>query len=96
MPPVQKIYAEPRGLLTSTAHEDNRQVISQSMCRIVNQQGKELSACVACQSPCIDIDAERSYWESVTKPETQWIYYGYVGLVETVLTELGNTGESLK
>jgi hypothetical protein len=81
MAPVQKIYAEPRGLLTSTAHEDDRQTITQSMCRIVNPEGKEHSACVACQSPCIDIDAERCYWQGITKPEQQWIYYGYVGLV---------------
>lgn len=81
MAPVQKIYAEPRGLLASTAHEDDRQTITQSMCRSVNPEQKEHSACVACQSICIDIDAERSYWEGITKPEQQWLYYGYVGLV---------------
>jgi hypothetical protein len=81
MAPVQKVYAEPRGLLTSTAHEDDRQTITQSMCRVVNPEGKEHSACVACQSPCIDIDAERSYWGGITKSEQLWIYYGYVGLV---------------
>ncbi|MEI2580198.1 4Fe-4S binding protein [Scytonema sp. PRP1] len=81
MAPVQKIYAEPRGLLASTAHEDDHQTITQSMCRSVNPEQKEHSACVACQSTCIDIDAERSYWEGVTKPEQQWLYYGYVGLV---------------
>lgn len=81
MAPVQKIYAEPRGLLTSTAHQDDRQVITQSMCRAVNKDGKEQSACVACHSPCIDTDAERSYWDGITKPEQQLLYYGYVGLV---------------
>jgi hypothetical protein len=81
MAPVQKIYAEPRGLLASTAHEDDRQTITQSMCRSVNPEQKEHSACVACQSTCIDVDAERSYWEGITKPEQQWLYYGYVGLV---------------
>ncbi|WP_373527608.1 cyclic nucleotide-binding domain-containing protein [Nostoc sp.] len=81
MAPVQKIYAEPRGLLTSKAHEGDRQTITQSTCRIVNQEGKEQSACVACQSPCIDIDAERSYWDGITKPEQKLLYYGYIGLV---------------
>jgi hypothetical protein len=78
---VQKIYAEPRGLFNSTAHEDNHSNITQSMCRVVNQEGKEQSACIACQSPCMDIDAERSYWDSILKPETQFIYYAYFGLV---------------
>ncbi|AFZ17951.1 4Fe-4S binding protein [Allocoleopsis franciscana] len=81
MAPVQSIYAEPRGLLNSTAHESDRQIITQSMCRIVTQDGKEQSACVACQSPCIDIDAERAYWQSINTPEQQQLYYGYVGLV---------------
>ena len=81
MASVQKIYGEPRGLLNSKAHEDHSQTITQSMCRIVKSDGKEQSACVACQSPCIDIDAERSYWDGITKPEQRWLYYGYVGLV---------------
>ena len=80
MAPVQKIYAEPGGLLTSKAHEGER-TITQSTCRIVNQEGKEKSACVACQSPCIDIDAEQSYWDGITKPDQKLLYYGYIGLV---------------
>jgi hypothetical protein len=80
MAPVQKIYGEPGGLLTSKAHEGER-TITQSTCRIVNQEGKEQSACVACQSPCIDIDAERSYWDGITKPDQKLLYYGYIGLV---------------
>ncbi len=80
MAPVQKIYAEPGGLLTSKAHE-GEQTITQSTCRIVNQEGKEKSACVACQSPCIDIDAEQSYWDGITKPDQKLLYYGYIGLV---------------
>ncbi len=81
MAPVQKIYSEPGGLLTSKAHEGEEQTITQSMCRIVNQEGKEQSACVACQSLCIDIDAERSYWDGITKPDQKLLYYGYIGLV---------------
>lgn len=81
MAPVQKIYSEPRGLLNSTAHESDQQKITQSMCRTISKDGKELSACVACTNHCMDIDAERSYWENITQPDRQWIYYGYVGIV---------------
>lgn len=81
MAPVQKIYGEPRGLLTSIAHENSSNTITQSMCRIIDAEGKEQSACVACQSPCIDIDAERSYWDGIDKPDRKLLYYGYIGLV---------------
>ncbi|NEZ64910.1 calcium-binding protein [Leptolyngbyaceae cyanobacterium CCMR0082] len=80
MAPVQKIYSEPRGLLNSAAHVDDRQKITQSMCRTVTQEGKDKPACVACQVPCIDIDSERSYWELITRPDQRWLYYGYFGL----------------
>jgi CRP-like cAMP-binding protein len=80
MAPVQRVYGEPGGLLTSKAHTDTR-TITQSMCRTVQPDGSEQSACVACQNPCIDIDAERSYWDGLQRPEQPLIYYGYVGLV---------------
>ena len=80
MAPVQKIFAEPGGLLTSKAHTDD-QAITQSMCRIINEDGKEQSACVACKSPCIDIDSERSYWDGITTIEQKFLYYSYFGLV---------------
>ena len=79
MAPVQQIYAEPGGLLTNKAHTSDRK-ITQSMCR-TTEAGKEQTACVACKSSCMDIDAERSYWESVTQPEQKFLYYSYVGLV---------------
>uniref|UniRef100_B8HN87 Cyclic nucleotide-binding protein n=1 Tax=Cyanothece sp. (strain PCC 7425 / ATCC 29141) TaxID=395961 RepID=B8HN87_CYAP4 len=79
MAPVQKVYAEPAGLLTSKGHA-SEQTITQSMCRIVDGEGKEQSACVACQNPCIDIDSERSYWEGIKQPESKFLYYGYLGL----------------
>ncbi|MGF1512320.1 MAG: calcium-binding protein [Elainellaceae cyanobacterium] len=81
MAPVQAIFAEPRGLVNSAAHIDRpASPITQSMCRtVVNSQ--EQSACVACQSPCIDIDAERTYWASIRQPQQRWVRYGYVGLV---------------
>jgi CRP-like cAMP-binding protein len=80
MAPVQSIYSEPGSLLSSKAHMDV-QPITQSMCRTVLPDGQEQSACVACQNPCIDIDAERTYWNSLNKPETTFLRYGYVGLV---------------
>lgn len=81
MGPVQSFYGEPRGLLNSTAHEGDGPPITQSMCRTVGSEGKQQSACIACQSPCIDIDAERTYWSSISTTERQWLYYGYAGLV---------------
>jgi hypothetical protein len=80
MAPVQKIFGEPKGLFTSAAHL-SEQKITQSMCREVDQEGKEKSACVACQSPCIDIDSERTYWEGLEQDDRRFLYYGYVGLV---------------
>ncbi|NJR21547.1 MAG: cyclic nucleotide-binding domain-containing protein [Richelia sp. CSU_2_1] len=80
MAPVQSIYSEPGGLLSSKAHMSDRS-ITQSMCRTVRSDGQEESACVACQNPCIDIDSERTYWDSLNKPETLFLRYGYIGLV---------------
>jgi 4Fe-4S binding domain len=79
MAPVQQIYAEPGGLLTSKAHISDRK-ITQSMCRTI-EVGKEQSTCVACKSSCMDIDAERGYWERVMQPAQKFLYYSYVGLV---------------
>jgi CRP-like cAMP-binding protein len=80
MAPVQRIYSEPGGLFGSKAHTSD-QMITQSMCRTVLPDGKEQSACVACQNPCIDIDSERVYWDGLNKPEESFLRYGYVGLV---------------
>ncbi len=80
MAPVQRVYGEPAGLLSSSAHTSD-QLITQSMCRTVLPDGKEQSACVACQNPCIDIDSERVYWDGLSKPEESFLRYGYVGLV---------------
>ncbi|WP_271252890.1 cyclic nucleotide-binding domain-containing protein [Pseudanabaena sp. Chao 1811] len=80
MAPVQKIYAEPSALLATKAHM-SEVPITQSMCRTITNEGKEQSACVACQNPCIDIDSERSYWDGIEKSETQFLYYCYLGLV---------------
>lgn len=81
MAPVQSVYTGPRALLGSKAHEDPSQKVTQSMCRTTTTEGKEKSACVGCNSPCIDIDAERNYWESFNQPGRKFAQYGYVGLV---------------
>lgn len=81
MSAVQRIYSEPRGLLTSPAHLNTHRGIPQSMCRTVDGKGKEKSACVACQDPCIDRDAERSYWENINRRDRAFLYYSYCGLV---------------
>ena len=82
MAPVQTAYNGPRALLGSEAHQGARQSITQSMCRTVDKTGQEKSACVSCQSPCVDIDAERHYWDSLEhKRGRQFSQYGYVGLV---------------
>ncbi|ULP71491.1 CRP-like cAMP-activated global transcriptional regulator [Nodularia sphaerocarpa UHCC 0038] len=81
MASVQLFYTAPRGLLGSDAHLQPLQSITQSMCRTVDSSGKEKSACVSCQSPCIDIDSERSYWEEITRPDQKLVFYGYFGLM---------------
>ncbi len=81
MAPVQLVFTGPRGLLGNEAHQGQRQTITQSMCRSIDKDGNEKSACVGCQSPCIDIDAERNYWETATKPGRKFVQYGYLGLL---------------
>jgi CRP-like cAMP-binding protein len=80
MAPVQKVYSEPGGLFGNPAHT-SEQPVTQSMCRTIAADGKEQSACVACQNPCMDIDSERSYWDGLQKSSAPWLHYGYVGLV---------------
>jgi hypothetical protein len=87
MAPVQIIFAEPGGLLTprhsSGTTKDASQgakSLTQSTCRIV-EDGKEKSACVGCQAPCIDINSERSYLKNITRQDRKFIYYAYIGLV---------------
>lgn len=80
MAPVQSVFSTPTGLLGSKAHMASTP-ITQSMCRTVQPDGSEQSACVACQQPCIDIDAERTYWAKVASPAFAFERYGYVGLV---------------
>ena len=81
MGPVQAIYSEPGGLFGSSAHTAPSSTITQSMCRTVGSNGREKSACVGCQSLCIDIDAEQSYWSKIDRSDRKVLYYGYLGLV---------------
>ncbi|MFM9105045.1 MAG: 4Fe-4S binding protein, partial [Cyanobium sp.] len=80
MAPVQAIYSTPMGLLGSKAHLSSTP-ITQSMCRTTTASGEEQSACVACQQPCIDIDAERMYWARLGSPAFAFERYAYLGLV---------------
>lgn len=81
MAPVQMVYSEPGGLLGSEAHTAPPKSITQSMCRTVDRNGQEKSACVACKVGCIDVDAEAAYWEGIRQPDRKLLYYGYLGLV---------------
>ncbi|MBV8883975.1 MAG: hypothetical protein JO235_08225 [Chroococcidiopsidaceae cyanobacterium CP_BM_RX_35] len=80
MAPVQTIFAEPGGLLSSKAHE-SAMPITQSMCRTITREGKEKSACNGCITTCLDIDSENSYWEKITSHDQKLIHYAYIGLV---------------
>lgn len=79
---VQMVFTGPRGLLDSEAHKAPPRSITQSMCRTVDSKtNQEKSACINCKSTCMDIDAEKAYWENLTKPGRKLVQYGYLGLV---------------
>ncbi len=80
--PVQAVITGPRGLMGSPAHIGAGTRTTQSMCRTLSPEGAEVSACVACSTPCIDIDAERSYWKHLSgKRGLQWAWTSYPGVV---------------
>jgi hypothetical protein len=82
MAPVQLVYTGPRSLLGSQAHLEKKPAISQSMCRTIDAKtGQERSACVSCKMPCVDIDAEKTYWDELSKPGRRLVQYGYLGMV---------------
>ena len=82
MGPVQMIVTGQRGGVGQPAHVGTTSKITQSMCRTISASGREQSACVACQAPCIDIDAERQYWKQLSgKRGLSWAWYSYPGLV---------------
>lgn len=82
--PVQKFYTEPRGLFESKGHlgtAPGGTGLTQSTCRRVDAHGKDQSTCVACHSPCPDVDLERQYWRDLPTRGRRFFYYGYLGLV---------------
>ncbi|MBE9030331.1 calcium-binding protein [filamentous cyanobacterium LEGE 11480] len=81
MAPVQKVFSQPTGIFTSKAHTESPHLTPQSMCRVAEPTGVDIPACVGCQRVCMDIDAEKNYWESINQPAYRLLYYGYVGLV---------------
>jgi len=82
MGPVQTVLTGLRGPLGSTAHWGTSSRVTQSMCRTIAGDGREQSTCVACQAPCIDIDAERAFWQtSRGKRGLRWAWLSYPGLV---------------
>ncbi|MBD2020178.1 hypothetical protein H6F43_08260 [Leptolyngbya sp. FACHB-36] len=81
MAPVQLVYTGPRSLLGSQNYLQ-KTPITQSMCRTVDSKtGMEQSACVSCKAPCVDIDAEKTYWMELNKPGRRLVQYGYLGMV---------------
>lgn len=80
--PAQQVLSGPRSLLSSQAHLGGTSKTTQSMCRTVGAQGRDISTCVACSKPCFDIDAERTYWQSLSgKRGMAWAWYSYPGLI---------------
>jgi hypothetical protein len=81
---AQQVLTGPRGVIGSSAHLDSPTRTTQSMCRTVASQPGEadVSTCVACSRPCMDIDAERTYWQNLQgKRGLNWAWYSYPGLI---------------
>lgn len=79
---VQTVFTGPRSLLGSKATSATPKTITQSMCRTVNPTTNlEKSDCIGCKASCMDIDAEKAYWNDLKKPGRRFVQYGYVGLV---------------
>jgi len=82
MGPVQSVLTGLRGPFGSTAHLGANSRITQSMCRTIAADGREQSVCIACKTPCIDIDAERAFWQtSRGQRGLRWAWLSYPGLV---------------
>lgn len=79
---VQTVFTGPRGLFATKATSAPPKSITQSMCRTIDTKtGVEKSACTGCKAPCMDIDAEKTYWNDLHKPGRRLVQYGYLGLV---------------
>jgi len=93
MGPVQTVLTGIRAPLGSPAHVGTSSRITQSMCRTIATDGREQSVCVACQSPCIDVDAERSFWQTLAgKRSLGWAWYSYPGLILAFFLLMGQLG----
>ena len=93
MGPVQQVLTGLRGPLGQSAHLNAGSRITQSMCRTLSSDGREQSACVACQSACIDIDSERSFWTNLQgKRGLDWAWGSYPGLILAFFLLLGMDG----
>jgi hypothetical protein len=80
--PAQRVLTGPRSLLGSNAHMGSPSRTTQSMCRTVGSDGHDISTCVACTRPCFDIDAERTYWQSLSGVRgLSWAWYSYPGMI---------------
>ncbi len=94
MGPVEAIITGPRGLLGSRSHRLSAGDLSQSTCRVTTDGGSDRIACVHCQSPCIDIDSEQVYWQSLRPGDGltrfTWMYPGLVLAFFLVLGHLCN------
>jgi len=95
MGPVEAILTGPRGLFGSRPHRGSAGSLSQSTCRTpAGDDGRESNACVHCQSPCIDIDSEQTYWQSLRPGDglsrLSWMYPGLVLAFFLVLGHLGD------
>jgi len=94
MGPVEAIITGPRGLFGSRAHRLPAGGLSQSTCREPADDGSDRNACVHCQSPCIDIDSEQVYWQSLRPGDgltrLTWMYPGLVVAFFLVLGHLSN------
>lgn len=70
------------GLERSLPIAEAKKALPQSICRTVVQGDRVRNACVNCQSPCIDIEAERSYWyNQLSLKGFDLAWWSYPGLV---------------
>ncbi len=70
--------------------------LPESLCRTLDEQGRERSTCVHCHSPCLDIDASKAYRTSLREERglgAAW--WSYPGLVLAFFLLLDRSGSSL-
>lgn len=70
--------------------------LPESLCRTLDEQGRERSTCVHCHSPCLDIDASKAYRTSLREERglgAAW--WSYPGLVLAFFLLLDRSGTSL-